>query len=198
MNIADFAHDVRRTLAEHLAPATVMFRGSVARGDCDEFSDVDIETHVHTALDAAFFRDLEAVLVGRYGPALVRYDPEFTSDVRAQDVRFSFRRLPIYRRLDLLVRSDRVADQKYPCPFPVWSVGTSALMNVVWALKHLHRGNPTAAADFLGAASEKLGVGRAGSTLDEAVSLLDVMGARDDVDEKLRLDTCEAVRALPV
>lgn len=194
MKVADFAYDARRSVAEHLAPADVRFRGSFARGDHDEFSDVDLESRVHAVLDGRFFEDLEAFLVGRYGPALVRYDPEFESDVCAQDVRFSFRRLPVYWRLDLLVHSDRAAEQKFPHPFPPWAQGTSALMNVIWALKWLRRGDVVRAEEQLAAAGGKLGVEPLGSMADQVRAILDLLAARDDVDEALHTRTCEAAR----
>ena len=39
--VAEFAGDVRDTLADHLAPAEVSFRGSLAGDAHDEYSDVD-------------------------------------------------------------------------------------------------------------------------------------------------------------
>jgi predicted nucleotidyltransferase len=40
--VAEFARDIHRELARHLASTEVSFRGSLAEGTHDEYSDVDI------------------------------------------------------------------------------------------------------------------------------------------------------------
>jgi len=118
---AAFAHDVRHSLAEHLAPAEVSFRGSFAHGGHDQSSDVDLDAGVHVPLDGPFFARLEAFLTDRYGP-------DFRGETTAQGVRFSFYRLPVFWRVDLTVRSEVDVGRKWPSPFPEWSAGTSGCL----------------------------------------------------------------------
>lgn len=73
-----------------MAPAAVTFRGSFARDAYDEFSDVDLLVVVRYALTQPVFTGLEAAVQELYGPAVIRYDPDFEKDCQAQDVRISF------------------------------------------------------------------------------------------------------------
>ena len=156
MTITELAHDIRDKIAEHLAPAEVFFRGSFANGTYDEYSDIDLQADVHCELNGRFFASLEQYLIGIHGPALVRYDPDFRETTTAQNVRFSFYRLPIFWRIDLTIESDKDTEQKWPSPFPEWCVGTSALMNVVWAVKYHKRGDYKGTNRLLACACEKL------------------------------------------
>ena len=139
-SVAEFAREVSDELADHLAPAKVSFRGSFAEGTNDEYSDVDILARVASELDSRFFSDVEELQTGLYGPALIRYDPDYRGNVDSQHVRFSFYELPVFWRVDLEIASDQATAEKGPSPFPRWEVGTSALMNVVWAVKYHRRG----------------------------------------------------------
>jgi hypothetical protein len=190
--VAAFAHDVRHALAECLA-AEVSFRGSFAHGGHDEYSDVDLDASVRVPLDGPFFTRLEAFLTGRYGPALVRYDPDFREVTTAQGVRFSFYRLPAFWRVDLTVRSDAAVGQKWPSPFPEWAAGTSALMNVLWAIKWDRRGNAAAADHYLGCACDKLGGPRLAYTALNALTLLGRLRGREDTDQLLAASVCQLV-----
>jgi hypothetical protein len=192
--VADFARDLRGQLARLLAPAEVSFRGSFADGSYDEYSDVDLLAEVGTALDEQFWAALERRLTGLYGPALVRYDPDYKEAVASQNVRFSFYRLPVFWRVDLTVVSDSPSSEKYPSPFPEWSVGTSALMNVVWAIKHQERGDGPIADHYLASACDKLGEARLRYSAENAMRILDRLQAMDDADTALVMRTREAVR----
>lgn len=191
--MAGFAGDVRAELKRHLAPAEVSFRGSFARGSHNEYSDVDLLAAVHRELDERFFSDLEVFLTGLYGPALVRYDPAHAKATTSQHVRFSFYELPIFWRLDLDIVSDREAAEKWPSPFPGWPVGTSALMNVVWAIKHYERRNAEEANHYLASACDKLGVERLEYSAQNALLILDLLRSRSDVDGSLLAKTRRAV-----
>ena len=192
--VADFARDLRGQLARLLAPAEVSFRGSFANGSYDEYSDVDLLAAVHRELDERFFSDLEVFLTGLYGPALVRYDPAHEKTTASQHVRFSFYELPIFWRLDLDVVSDKEAAEKWPSPFPSWPVGTSALMNVVWAIKHHKRGDGPLADHYLASACDKLGEARLRYSVENAMRILDRLQAMHDADAALVMRTREAVR----
>jgi len=54
LGIAAFAHEVRHSPAEHLAPAEVSFRGSFAHGGHDQSSDVDLDAGVPVPLDGPY------------------------------------------------------------------------------------------------------------------------------------------------
>jgi hypothetical protein len=184
MGVKAFATDVRACLIDHLSEAEVSFRGSFARGDFDELSDVDLEASIVGPLTGLLFMELEACLAARYGPALVRYDPDFSDDLTAQGVRFSFYRLPVFWRVDLILRSCKVADEKWPSPFPEWQVGTSALMNVIWAVKCHRRGNVDAN-QYLASACHKMGLSPMQYSTPACEQVLRHLDTRDDVDRRL-------------
>ncbi len=190
---AEFASDVREVLTEHLAPARVSFRGSFAEGTHDEYSDVDLLAEVHSEMDGRFFSALEDHLTGLYGPALVRYDPDHMDRHDSQHVRFSFYELPVFWRVDLEIVSDKAAAEKWPSPFPGWAVGTSALMNVVWAIKYRRRGKDGTAQRYLAAACEKLGARGVPGTAPNVLEVLDLLEVRGDVDEALLAKTRQEV-----
>ena len=60
MTIVEFGESVRAALSNYLEPAIVEFRGSLANGMFDEFSDVDLRARVFVPLDAGFFASREA------------------------------------------------------------------------------------------------------------------------------------------
>jgi hypothetical protein len=182
MTLGAFGHAVRISLSTYLAPADVQFRGSMADGTFDEFSDVDIRASVSIPLDGLFFAGLEGYLTKHFGPALIRYDPDYRNATTIQDIRFSFYDLPIFWRVDLLVESDCDSGRKYPDPFPDWDTGSSALMNVIWALKYSGRGKLDDANHHIAKACEKLGLNRLNYTLKNALILVNELGRRQDVD----------------
>jgi hypothetical protein len=182
MTVVEFGESVRAALSTYLDPGIVHFRGSLATDTFDEFSDIDLLAWVSVPLDDAFFIGLETLLKRAYGPALVRYDPDYQNITTAQDVRFSFYDLSIFWRVDLLVNSDRDSGQKYPAPFPDWAVGTSALMNVIWALKYSQRGRSDRANHYIGMACEKLKMDRLSYTSANAVIVVRELAPRADVD----------------
>lgn len=190
--MAHFARDVREELARHLAPAEVSFRGSFADGTHDEYSDVDVLAEVHAGLDGRFYSGLENLLTGLYGPALVRYDPGYQETTTAQGVRFSFYGLPVFWRVDLEVVSDRPLDEKWPNPFPEWRVGTSALMNVVWAVKYHRRGDERNADHYLASACDKVADERLRYSAENVLGVLERIRERGGADPLLLAKTREA------
>jgi hypothetical protein len=197
MPISEFARDVRAVIEFAVAPTRLSFVGSFGQGEFDEFSDVDLEAEVEGPLDSLFYTGLEGAMRERFGPGLVRYDPDYAANLVAQDVRFSFYRLPVFWRVDLVVTSRSVAAQKWPSPFPEWSLGTSALMNAIWALKWQLRGLPERADQYVAKGYEKLGERMAG-TEDSVVHLLDALARRADTDRALLQATKELAVARTV
>ena len=192
-SIRDLANDIREKLEHHLDPARVTFGGSFAAGSYDEYSDIDLQADVHCELNGEFYSSLEGFLKGLYGAALLRYDPEFRENASAQNLRASFYDLPIFWRIDLTITSDKDAGTKWPCPFPEWSVGDSALMNVIWALKHHKRGDAASANHYLACACDKLGEARLQYSGENAAKVLSCLRERSDTDKLLVSKTHEAI-----
>jgi predicted nucleotidyltransferase len=184
---------VRDQLARHLTPAEVSFRGSYAEGTNDGYSDVDLLAEVHTEFTGRFFSALEDRLTELYGPALVRYDPEHEDSLSYQHVRFSFHELLVFWRVDLEIVSSSETAEKWPSPLPEWRAGTSALMNVVWAVKYHRRGDKPKADRYLASACDKLGDARLPYSDANALGVPERLGRRDDDAPFLLAKTREAV-----
>ena len=181
----EFADSVIDTLREHLATDDVAFFGSHQTGESDEHSDVDIRARIGRPLDDEFFASLTARIEERFGRTTVRYDPDHRNDPQAQDLRFTLYDFPIFCRIDLVVKSDHVTSQKFPDPFPEWSVAASAFWNLVWAVKYDRRGHPDAADEYMATACGKLRIDTVAFSMQGVELMLDRLVERDDVNGEL-------------
>lgn len=188
---AGFAKHVRDSIERLLrfAEARVSFRGLFAEGTHDEYSDVDLLAEVHCELDRAFFSNLESVLTSSYGPALVRYDPDSISAADFQHVRFSFYNVPIFWRVDLDTSSSKPTCTKHPTPLLEWQIGTSALMNVVFAVKYHNRRNDESADHYLHSACEKLDCEDLEYSAQNVQKILAILGNQGEADAILLAKT---------
>ncbi len=157
-NLETFANNLHRELACYLAPAEVSFRGSIASGTYDSYSDVDLFASVQVPLDNPFYSSLEEHLISLYGPALIRYDPEDRPNPRVQTMFITFYQLPLFWRLDLTLHSGIHTEKKFPDPFPSWNPCISALMNILWAVKSEKRHQIHIANHHLSCACAKLSI----------------------------------------
>jgi len=187
--ITEFARGIRGKLEEYLQPATVTFRGSFASGTFDEYSDIDLQADIQCELSGQFYTALEGFLTGLYGPALIRYDPGYREDRAAQGIRISFYELPVFWRVDLDIISDRSTETKWPQPFPEWSIGNSALMNIIWAVKYQKRDKPDLADHYCSCACDKLGAKPQRYSKAGVKKILSILHARADTDSRLIVNT---------
>ena len=181
MRIKEYGNEVIALLSAHLRPGKVIFRGSFASGEVDEYSDVDLLAEVHQELDQSFLDSLTKCLQDRFGPLSLRYDPDYRDNRMAQGLRINFHGLPVFWRIDLSITSDHDSPQKWPLPFPEWSVATSAFWNVAWAVKRSKRGKKDAD-HYMACACEKLKRPRLGYSQDNALLLLSELSQVPDAD----------------
>jgi len=181
MTINQFGNAVLDVLQKHLNLGKVTFRGSFASGTVDEYSDVDLQAEVHEELTQEFFDGIVECLQSHFGPLSLRYDPEHKDDRMAQGLRINFHAFPVFWRVDLNITSDRDAPQKWPSPFPDWSIATSAFWNVAWAVKRAKRGKSDAD-HYMVCACEKLGRPKLDYSQENALLLLSELSQIADVD----------------
>ncbi len=193
MTIHQFGNEVLNVLRGHFEPGKVNYLGSFASGKVDEYSDVDLEVNVQVELTQGFFDSLAACLRGHFGPLSMRYDPQQENDRMAQNVRINFHDYPVFWRIELDIRSDRDTLQKWPSPFPEWSVTTSAYWNVVWAVKRARRGESDAG-HYMNSACEKLGRQRLAYSDENVETLLRELREFPDVDDALVSRLREEIR----
>ena len=184
MTIHQFGNEVLAVLRRHFSPGTVIYLGSFASGKVDEYSDVDLEASVQVELTQGFFDSLTACLKKHFGAFAVRFDPQQKHDRMAQNVRVNFRDYPVFWRVDLDIKSNPDTSQKWPSPFPDWSVATSAFWNVVWAVKRARRGEDDAI-HYMFSACGKLGRQVLDYSVENVETLLSDLCEFPDVDRAL-------------
>lgn len=184
MTINQFGSKVLDVLRRHFSLGTVNFRGSFASGKVDDYSDVDLEALVHVELTQGFFDSLSACLKKHFGVFSVRFDPQQKDDRMAQNIMVNFHNFPVFWRIDLDIKSNLEASQKWPAPFPDWSVATSAFWNVVWAIKRVRRGEDDAN-HYMFSACEKLGKPGPDYSVENVETLLSDLCEFPDVDRAL-------------
>ncbi len=184
MTIHQFGNEVRDVLRGHFSPGNVNYLGSFASGKVDEYSDVDLEVNVAVELTQGFFDSLLECLKRQFGALSVRYDPQQKNDRMAQNIRINFHDYPVFWRIELDIRSDRDARQKWPSPFPDWSVATSAFWNIVWAVKRAKWGERDAH-HYTTSACQKLGRPGLAYSDENVETLLAEMCHLPDVDRAL-------------
>jgi predicted nucleotidyltransferase len=144
---AELAARVCAALGADCAGSRAYLIGSLAAGNADDFSDIDVEWVVPDAeFPAALARVPETL--GRLRPvAGVRGDPDFHHSDRRRLLFVRFDGLPLFWRLDLSVRAASIADEAaYDVGNPAawagedeWSRPASALANAVGAVKAVSR-----------------------------------------------------------
>jgi predicted nucleotidyltransferase len=142
-------------LAASVPDSVASVRGSLATGNADPFSDIDLRWVVH---DPAFAIAIERAwsTAETIGPlALGRLDPDLARSDRRRVLFLQYAHLPLFWRVDLEVRAASVAEADgYDDDNPAaraehWSRPASALMNAVAALRAERRGRPVEADGLL-------------------------------------------------
>jgi hypothetical protein len=137
-------------------------RGSLATGNADVYSDIDILWVVPDDCFTAAVNCVQRTLA-LIGPvASLRYDPDFQESACRRIIFARFSSLPLFWRVDLEVLA-RLSAAKTSCevvrgePAPAWSRAESALSNAVAAIKACKRGQPDSAKALLERALQRLG-----------------------------------------
>jgi hypothetical protein len=150
-------------LAAAVPDSVASVRGSLAAGDADPFSDIDLRWVVP---DPAFTVAIERAwsAAESIGPlALGRLDPDLARSDRRRVLFLQYAHLPLFWRVDLEVRAASVAEADgYDDDNPAaraehWSRPASAFMNAVAALRAERRGRPAEAEGLLARGFARIG-----------------------------------------
>jgi predicted nucleotidyltransferase len=179
-------------------------RGSLADGRADPYSDIDLLWDVpDAAFNAAVF-DLPATLERVWPVASLRYDPDFQQSAKRRVAFIRFAGVPLFWRVDLDVFARSVGrDLDYDRDNPsargtCWSFTESSLANAIAAIKALHRGQDTEAAELLARAEARVGVASLTVDLQSRVELLvDAVVAKDPPMASLAADIRYLLAELP-
>jgi predicted nucleotidyltransferase len=140
---------VVEALRRAVAGGRVELRGSLASGQADRFSDIDLLWTVPGGSFGAAVAGVGESLAAVAPVASVRSDPDFwgAADRRVLFVRL--RGLPLFWRVDVDVRASSPVSDGAVGDGGEWSDGASAAANAVAALKSFARGRPEEARGLL-------------------------------------------------
>jgi hypothetical protein len=140
-------------------------RGSLASGQADQYSDLDLAWETP---DDEFDKSLENLpqILSQIQPvASLRFDPDLQNSAKHRLVFVRFKNVPLFWRLDLeifarSIQLNRNFDLDNPAAknFENWSWHESALMNAVAALRAHLRGKDHEALQLLARAYQRVGL----------------------------------------
>lgn len=170
-----------QVLAVSSEGSRVELRGSLARGEADQYSDIDLTWHVVAARFGVACNDLVRTLTSIAPVDSLRWDPEIDEARR----RLAFARFvgdSLFWRIDLEIVATGDSMLRVPTPVDVpWSQTHSALMGAVAAIKALLRGDAAMAAHDVSRGFEKIHIPvPGGSIADQILALVDTIYDADD------------------
>lgn len=150
----DLDHKKRLALAERVLTAlsaavtgsTALLRGSLAEGNADPYSDIDVLWEIPDALFQDAVARIEVTLASVQPVESLRSDPDFQNSAKHRLLFVQFAGIPLFWRLDIEVFALSIhRDPGYDLHNEAargedWSATHSALMNAIAAMKALLRG----------------------------------------------------------
>jgi predicted nucleotidyltransferase len=196
--------DLFEQLAAAIPGSTVLLRGSLAEGRADPYSDIDLLWDIHDASFSAALAELPVTLSHVRPVASLRFDPDFQHSARRRLAFIRFAGVPLLWRVDLDVFARSVGrDPDYDRANPSargnsWSLAESSLANTVAAIKALHRGQATEAAELLARAEARVGVASLTVDLQSRFDLLiDTVATKDPTTASLAAEIRQLLTELP-
>jgi predicted nucleotidyltransferase len=189
------AASICRELRSAVPTSEAGLRGSLATGDADDWSDIELAWVVpddefdHAVTVARDVLD-RAALVTSY-----RIDPDFARSDRRRVIYVRFAGVPLFWRLDLEVVARSIVneddyDRENPQArgAPEWSPFESALLNGLAALKSIYRGNQVLALELLQRGAVRAGVQAPAQASPEEVATYAERIAGQDADVRVLAD----------
>jgi predicted nucleotidyltransferase len=184
--------------------SAVLLRGSLAEGRADPYSDIDLLWDVPDAAFNAAIAELPATLERVRPVASLRFDPDFQHSAKRRLVFIRFAGVPLFWRVDLDVFTRSVGrDPDYDRDNPsargtCWSFTESSLANAIAAIKALHRGRDTEAAELIARAETRVGITSPTVDLQSRLDLLvDAGVAKDPTTASLAAEIRHLLTELP-
>lgn len=144
--------------------SAALLRGSLAQGNADQYSDIDVLWEVPDDRFLGAVARVGDILSAVAAIESLRSDPAFQQSEKRRLFYLRFAEVPLFWRLglDVLARSvgrdDAYDRTNVGARGSVWSPAESALMNVVAAMRAHHRGDDRAALDLLRRGYERVGL----------------------------------------
>jgi predicted nucleotidyltransferase len=144
--------------------SVVLLRGSLASGNADAWSDIDIMWEIPDGLFKAAVERIEDFLSQAQPVESLRSAPDFQKSDRRRLFFAQFEDMPLFWRADIDVLARSVQrDLQYDVGNEAawgndWSLTHSALMNAIAAVKALLRGKEDMAGQLLGRGFDRIGL----------------------------------------
>ena len=154
-----------------VAGSDISLRGSLATGEADQFSDIDLLWVVPGDRFPAAIASIPDTLAAVSPVSSLRSDPDFQGSRNRRLLFIQLANLPLFWRIDLEVRSPFEPEPKSPVPVETplpaaeWSAAASAVANAAATIKAFSRGRRAEARGLL-----ERGFDRIGETFDPAQS----------------------------
>lgn len=196
---ADLAERVLGALQSAVPGSTAGLRGSLAVGNADPYSDIDLLWELPDELFPAALVRLEDTLSSVQGLESLRFDPALQNSDQHRLVFAQFKGMPLFWRVDIEIFARSIhRDPCYDLHNEIargadWSPTHSALMNAVAALKAVLRGQDEQARQLLVRGFERAGLPLPGGTAQEQVLALCQGVACIDTSQK---DLCQRILEL--
>jgi hypothetical protein len=194
-----FADHIRSVLAEAIPGSSAELRGSLASGNADIYSDVDVGWVVPDEEFGAALGCVFAALATVVPLASLRTDPDNQRSSHSRRLFVRFAGVPLLWRLDLEVWAESVAytmsaDDDPSARGDEWCPYESALMNALGAIKQVLRGKPEVAQEGLTRGFERVNADRRAdlSTRDRVIELANLVAA---ARPHLRIFACDIATA---
>jgi predicted nucleotidyltransferase len=184
--------------------SAALLRGSLAEGRADPYSDIDLLWDVPDAVFNTAIAKLPVTLERVRPVASLRFDPDFQHSAKRRLVFIRFADVPLFWRVDLDIFARSVGrDPDYDrdnlsARGTCWSFTESSLANAIAAIKALHRGRATEAAELLTRAEARVGVASLTVDLQSRIDLLvDTVATKDPTTASLAAEIRQLLTELP-
>jgi hypothetical protein len=173
---AALVQGLTETLAMAVPGSDVSLRGSLATGEADQFSDIDLLWVVPGDRFPAAIAGIPDALAAVSPVSAVRSDPDFQGSRNRRLLFIQLAGLPLFWRIDLEVRSESETELKSqgavetPVPAADWSAAASAAANAAATIKAVCRERWDEARGLL-----ERGFDRIGEAFDPAESWTDAV-----------------------
>jgi hypothetical protein len=196
--------DLLTELAAAFPGSAVLLRGSLAEGRADIYSDIDLLWDIPDASFNAALAELPVTLERVRPVTSLRFDPNFQHSAKRRLVFIRFAGVPLFWRVDIDVFARSVGrDRDYDRDNPsargtCWSFTESSLANAIAAIKALHRGRDTEAAELLTRAETRVGITSPTVDPQSRINLLvDAVVAKDPTTASLAAEIRHLLTELP-
>jgi predicted nucleotidyltransferase len=168
---AALVNNLAEALRVAVAGSEISLRGSLATGEADEFSDIDLLWVVPRDRFTAAVACVQETLAAISPVNSARSDPEFEGSSNRRLLFIQLAKVPLFWRIDLEVRSSSEHEPAKPLPVEAplsgaeWSAAASAAANAAATIKAVLRGRLAEARGLL-----ERGFYRIGETFDPAES----------------------------